>query len=125
MGNVALHGSTVWILAYAESREEVELANVWDSGNEGEVRSGFESHRRNLHRIPTLNGRLEVWRSVLGHVVLEPLPLRRPLNEIAISELVRDVSTSATPHRFGLSCRDWVAECFDAPREVWELALRH
>ena len=36
--NVALNGSTVWILAHAESREEVELANVWRLGNVEEVR---------------------------------------------------------------------------------------
>ena len=29
------------------------------------------------------------------------------------------------PHGFGLSRWNWAAECFDAPREVWELALRH
>ena len=57
--------------------------------------------------------------------VVFPTARGRPLNEVAISKMVRDLGIGAVPHGFRSSFRDWAAECSDAPREVCELALAH
>ena len=49
----------------------------------------------------------------------------RPLSEVAIPKMVRNLEIAAVPHGFRSSFRDWAAECSDAPREVCELALAH
>ena len=49
----------------------------------------------------------------------------RPLSEVAIPKMVRNLEIAALPHGFRSSFRDWAAECSDAPREVCELALAH
>ena len=60
-----------------------------------------------------------------GSGVVFPSARRRPLSEVAISKMVRDLGIGAVPHGFRSSFRDWAAECSDAPREVCELALAH
>ena len=42
-----------------------------------------------------------------------------------MSELLRELGISATPHSFRSSFRDWAAEETDHPREVAEAALAH
>ena len=49
----------------------------------------------------------------------------RPLSEVAMPAMVRNLGIGAVPHGFRSSFRDWAAECSDAPREVCELALAH
>lgn len=105
VGIVALHGCTVWILAGAESREVVELAEGCDSGNVGAVRRGFEYRRRNLDRIPTLNRNFEAYRTVLSDGVVVPLPWGRRFNEVGISDLVWDARIGAAPHGFSSNGR--------------------
>ena len=52
-----------------------------------------------------------------------PSPTSRALPQKTLSELMRTLQVDAVPHGFRSSFRDWAAECTDAPREVWELAL--
>ena len=81
------------------------------------------------HRVPLSAGALEVLRAARGLTdglgVVFPSARGRPLSEMAISKLVRDLGIGAVPHGFRSSFRDWAAECTDAPREVCELALAH
>ena len=47
----------------------------------------------------------------------------RALHPSALSGFMLDLDIGAVPHGFRSSFRDWAAECTDAPREVYELAL--
>ena len=81
------------------------------------------------HRVPLSTRALAVLQEgqtlADGSGVVFPSARRRPLNEVAISKLVRDLGIGAVPHGFRSSFRDWATECSDAPREVCELALAH
>ena len=81
------------------------------------------------HRVPLSAGALAVLRAARGLAdgsgPVFPSARGRPLSEMAISKLVRDLGIGAVPHGFRSSFRDWAAECTDAPREVCELALAH
>ena len=81
------------------------------------------------HRVP-LSGRAlavlrEAQRLADGSGFVFPSAGGRPLSEVAIPKMVRDLEIAAVPHGFRSSFRDWAAECSDAPREVCELALAH
>ena len=87
----------------------------------------MKTHRE--HRVP-LSGRAlavlrEAHRLADGSEPVFPSARGRPLSEVAISQMVRDLQIEAVPHGFRSSFRDWAAECSDAPREVCELALAH
>ncbi len=60
-----------------------------------------------------------------GLAMVFPSPRGRPLNEVAISKLVRELGFGAVPHGFRSSFRDWAAERSNAPREDFEPALAH
>ena len=81
------------------------------------------------HRVPLSTRALAVLREARefaeGSEMVFPSPTGRPLNEVAISKLVRQLGIGAVPHGFRSSFRDWAAERSDAPREVCELALAH
>ena len=81
------------------------------------------------HRVPLSRRALAVLREAQrladGLELVFPSARGRPLSEVAISQMVRDLRIGAVPHGFRASFRDWAAECSDAPREVCELALAH
>jgi integrase len=81
------------------------------------------------HRVP-LSGRalavLQEARTLAdGSGLVFPSAKGRPLSEVAMPTMVRNLGIGAVPHGFRSSFRDWAAECSDAPREVCELALAH
>ncbi len=49
----------------------------------------------------------------------------KPLSDMTLSKLMRDLDLDAVPHGFRSSFRDWAAECTNAPRDVMEAALAH
>ena len=49
----------------------------------------------------------------------------KPLSDMTLSKLMRDLNLDAVPHGFRSSFRDWAAECTNAPRAVMEAALAH
>ncbi|MDE0474517.1 MAG: site-specific integrase, partial [Gammaproteobacteria bacterium] len=81
------------------------------------------------HRVPLSTGALAVLRKAQrladGSGFVFPSARRRPLSEVAMPTMVRNLGIGAVPHGFRSSFRDWAAECSDAPREVCELALAH
>ena len=49
----------------------------------------------------------------------------KPLSDMTLSKLMRDLGLDAVPHGFRTSFRNWAGECTNAPREVMELFLAH
>ncbi len=54
-----------------------------------------------------------------------PNPRGKPLSDMTLSKLVKELGIQAVPHGFRSSFRDWAAECTDAPHAVMEAALAH
>ena len=50
---------------------------------------------------------------------------RKPLSDMTLSKLMRDLDIAAVPHGFRSSFRDWAGEQTNHPREVIEFALAH
>ena len=85
-------------------------------------------HKRN-HRVP-LSGRAreilaEARKNTTKSEWVFPSPAGRPLTDLAISSLLRELGIAAVPHGFRSSFRDWAAEQTDAPHAVMEAALSH
>lgn len=49
----------------------------------------------------------------------------RPLSDMTLSKLVKELGIDAVPHGFRSSFRDWAGETTTHPREVIELAMAH
>ena len=49
----------------------------------------------------------------------------KPLSDMTLSKLMRDLGLDAVPHGFRSSFRDWASELTHAPRDVMEAALAH
>ena len=69
-----------------------------------------------LHDVQRLSdGTGLVFRSLRG----------RPLSDMTLSKLIKELGIAAVPHGFRSSFRDWAAEQTNTPREVVEAALAH
>ena len=49
----------------------------------------------------------------------------RPLSDMTLSKLMKELEIPAVPHGFRSSFRDWAGEATAHPREVIELAMAH
>ena len=88
----------------------------------GRMKAGRE------HRVPLAPRALEVLdeaAALFGDDPVFPSPTGKVANHSLMPMLLRELEIGAVPHGFRSSFRDWAAECTDAPREVWELALAH
>ena len=79
------------------------------------------------HRVP-LSGRAlailhDVQRLSDGTSLVFPNPRGKPLSDITLSRLIKELGIAAVPHGFRSSFRDWAAERTSTPREVVEAAL--
>jgi len=54
-----------------------------------------------------------------------PSTTGKPLSNMTLSKLLKDLKIPAVPHGFRSSFRDWGQECTNAPRAVMEAALAH
>ncbi len=82
------------------------------------------------HRVPLCTRALEMLTEArqLGDgsgLVFPGTRPGKPLSDMTLSKLMRDLSLDAVPHGFRSSFRDWAAECTNAPRAVMEAALAH
>ena len=69
-----------------------------------------------LHNVQRLSdGTGLVFRSLRG----------KPLSNMTLSKLIKELGIAAVPHGFRSSFRDWAAERTNTPREVVEAALAH
>ena len=50
---------------------------------------------------------------------------QKPLSDVTLSKLVKELGIKAVPHGFRSSFRDWAGERTTHPREVIEFALAH
>ena len=80
-------------------------------------------------RVPLCGRALEVLAEARalgpGGPLAFPTSRGRPLKDMALSKLLKDLGIAAVPHGFRSSFRDWAAEETDHPREVVEAALAH
>ena len=73
------------------------------------------------------------WEAAKGRVLegvgqpagMFPNPRGKPLSDITLSQLIKELGIAAVPHGFRSSFRDWAAEQTNTPREVVEAALAH
>ena len=81
------------------------------------------------HRVP-LSGRAlailhDVQRLTDGTGLVFRSPREKPLSNMTLSKLIKELGIAAVPHGFRSSFRDWAAERTSTPREVVEAALAH
>jgi len=82
------------------------------------------------HRVPLSDRALEIldeaqMLSDESGLVFPGTRTGKPLSDMTLSKLMRDLGLDAVPHGFRSSFRDWAAECTNAPRDVMEAALAH
>ena len=81
------------------------------------------------HRVP-LSGRAlallhDARRRSDGTGLVFRSPRGKPLSDMTLSKLIKELGIAAVPHGFRSSFRDWAAERTNTPREVVEAALAH
>ena len=81
------------------------------------------------HRVPLSRRALEVLREAKalddGSGLVFPSPRAKPLSDMTLSKLVKELGFDADVHGFRTSFRTWAQEQTNFPREVAEAALAH
>ena len=81
------------------------------------------------HRVPLSERAVQVLTEAQaladGSGLLFPSATGKPLSNMTLSKLLKDLDIPAVPHGFRSSFRDWAQECTNAPRAVMEAALAH
>jgi integrase len=81
------------------------------------------------HRVPLAPCALEILREASelggGSGLIFPGPRGKPLSDMTLSKLVKELGFNANVHGFRTSFRTWAQEKTDYPREVAEAALAH
>ena len=85
---------------------------------------------RKEHRVPLSGRAVEVLREAEadtggGSGLVFPSRSGKPLNDVTLSKLLRELGIAAVPHGFRSSFRDWASERTDVPEAVAEAALAH
>ena len=103
--------------------DEMDLdAGVWTI-------PGARMKAKRDHRVP-LSGRAlailhDVRRLSNGTGLVFRSPREKPLSNMTLSKLIKELGIAAVPHGFRSSFRDWPAEQTNTPRDVVEAALAH
>ncbi len=104
--------------------EEIDLGkNVWTI-------PGERMKAKRLHRVPLAGRALNLLSEAhkladASGLIFPGTRYGKPLSDVTLSKLLRELGIGAVPHGFRSSFRDWAAECTDAPRFVMESALAH
>ena len=81
------------------------------------------------HRVPLSARAVTILAEAQGRSdgtgLVFPNPRGKPLSDMTLSKLVKELGIQAVPHGFRSSFRDWAAEQTSTPREVAEAALAH
>ena len=81
------------------------------------------------HRVPLSGRALEILHDARrrsdGSSLVFRSPRGKPLSDMTLSKLIKELGIAAVPHGFRSSFRDWAAEQTNTPREVVEAALAH
>ena len=59
------------------------------------------------------------------HCLAIPNPRGKPLSDMTLSQLIKELGIAAVTHGFRSSFRDWDGERSNTPREVIEAVLAH
>ena len=84
-----------------------------------------------VHLVPLDEGTIDVLERVrpLGvpasNLIFPGQNVKRPLSDMTLLKILRDMAVPATVHGFRSTFRDWVAEQTDYPGEIAEAALAH
>ncbi len=103
--------------------EEIDL-----EASEWRIPAERMKHKR-YHRVPLSARAQEILAKARENTTnsewVFPSPAGRPLTDLALSGLLRELGIPSVPHGFRSSFRDWAAESTDAPHAVMEAALSH
>jgi integrase len=83
------------------------------------------------HVVPLSDAAIAVFQSVLKlkrgptSLVFPGTVKDKPLSDMTLTKVLRDLDRSETVHGFRSSFRDWVAECTSFQPEIAEVALAH
>ena len=81
------------------------------------------------HRVPLSGRALEILHDARrrsdGTGLVFRSPRGKPLSDMTLSKLIKELGIAAVPHGFRSSFRDWAAERTNTSREVVEAALAH
>ena len=81
---------------------------------------------KRAHRVPLSERAVDILREVQAledeSGLVFPSPTGKPLSNMTLSKLLKDLQIPAVPHGFRSSFRDWAQECTNAPRAVMEAA---
>lgn len=82
------------------------------------------------HRVPLSDTAVEILNAAAklrkeGSDLVFPNSKGKPLSDMTLSKLVKELGIDAVPHGFRSSFRDWAGETTAHPREVIEFALAH
>lgn len=69
--------------------------------------------------------RAEAYREMRSDLVFPGMKYGKPLSDMTLTKVCRDLEVPAVPHGFRSSFRDWVAEETDFDGDVAEMALAH
>ena len=83
------------------------------------------AERRRARNLPTLEVLDAAGSLRNGGPLVFPTARGKPLKDMALSGLLKELEVGAVPHGFRSSFRDWAAEETDHAREVIEAALAH
>ncbi|MDD9993200.1 MAG: integrase arm-type DNA-binding domain-containing protein [Rhodospirillales bacterium] len=82
------------------------------------------------HRVPLSGRALEILDEAQAlvdesNLIFPGTRPGKPLSDMTLSKLMRDLDLDGVPHGFRSSFRDWASELTNAPRDVMEAALAH
>jgi integrase len=83
------------------------------------------------HRVPlsvralAILGEAETLKQDGSDLVFPGTKTGKPLSDMTLSKLMKELGIAAVPHGFRSSFRDWAGEATNHPREVVEFALAH
>lgn len=129
MGRLALE----FLILTAARSGEVRLADMSEIDLEARLWS-IPAERMKMgrpHQVPLSLPAIEVLRqaarqrSPVSNLMFPGLKPKRPLSDMTLLKVVRDMDLEVTVHGFRSAFRDWVAESTNYPGEVAEAALAH